>query len=210
MQLKTLHILAVSVLAFSEANAQIYVIDQQNDPEPITQKDAVAAVTPGQTFVPTLDGIGFADFLLNNFSGVTGEVSAELLGGINGAIIGASDVVDIPGDNTFSYYRFLFPSQITLTPGQTYALEVGQVGGGTVWICHQLADTYSEGTAFWASADLPQNWNFDYNFAEGIVVVPEPAVWGLISLGVVASLSSRRSRGGFINVLRSLRRLTSA
>ena len=73
MKLRTLHLFALSALTIPLAGAQI--IDQQNDPQPITQKDAVAVTASGQTFKPTLGGIDFADFIFNNFDGTPGQMS---------------------------------------------------------------------------------------------------------------------------------------
>jgi len=185
MKLRTLHLLALSALTIPLAGAQI--IDQQNDPQPITQKDAVAVTASGQTFKPTLGGIDFADFIFNNFDGTPGQMSLRIRDGIGGTILGTSDIVNVPGDNTFNYYRFTFPSQITLTPGHTYALEPFQLSGGTVWICERLEDNYADGAAYWGSGSLPAGWNFDYNFREGVVQIPEPAPWSLLSLAGVAS-----------------------
>jgi len=182
----------------SWVDAQI-VIDQEYDPQPITQKSAVSVVVPGQTFIPVLDGIDFADFILNNFAGMPGQVSAQLRDGVGGPILGVSDMVDVPGDNTFEYYRFQFPSRISLTPGETYALEMVQAGGGTVWICHRLEDGYAAGSAYWASGGVPAGWNFDHNFREGIVVVPEPTALALFGLGALAWL------GAHVNSPKSLR-----
>ena len=165
-------LLGAVVLALPAAIAQTFLVDQQNDPQPTTQKDNVPAVLPGQTFIPTLPGIDFADFILNNFSGVDGQLSVTLRSGIGGSILGTSDVVTIPGNNTHSYYRFLFPSRITLTLGVTYALEVVQVGGGTSWIENRPENNYPFGIGYWINGPAP--WNFDYNFREGIMVIPEP------------------------------------
>jgi len=187
MKLRILHLATVSALAISQVKAQTYIFDQQNDPQPITQKDAIAVTSSGQTFKPTLAGIDFAEFIFNNFDGTPGQMSLKIRDGIGGTILGTSDVVNVPSDNTFAYYRFTFPSQISLTPGHTYALEPFQLSGGTVWICERLENNYPDGAAYWGSSSLPAGWDFDYNFREGIVQVPEPAPWSLLSLAGVAS-----------------------
>ena len=198
MKLRTLQLLALSALAIPLANAQTYIIDQQNDPQPITQKDSVAVAASGQTFKPTLGGIDFAEFIFNNFDGTPGQMSLQIRDGIGGTILGTSDVLNVPGDNTFAYYRFTFPSRISLTPGHTYALEPLQLGGGTVWICERLENNYADGAAYWGNGPLPAGWNFDYNFREGIVQVPEPASWSIVCLAGSACalrlLNSRRKR----------------
>src|SRR5688572_6685982 len=149
MKPRLLNLLAISALVLPAGGAEIFLIDQQNDPQPVTQMDNVASLSPIQTFRPTLTGIDFADFVCNNVDGIPGQIRVQLRNGVGGLVLGMSAVVEIPGNNVWDYYRFSFPSRIALTPGQTYALQVIQVGGGTGWIMERPENNYPDGTAYW-------------------------------------------------------------
>jgi len=190
MKLRPLHLLGISFLILPAAHAQIVLIDQQNDPQPVTWIDSVAALSPIQTFIPTLTGIDFADFVFTVAEGVPAQLRVQIRNGVGGAVLGMSAVVEIPGSyNFWDYYRFDFQSRIALTPGQTYALQVIQVSGNTGWIMHRHENTYPNGTAYW---DGVAPMDYDYNFREGIVVVPEPATGALVSLCLAVCLGRRQ------------------
>ena len=190
MNLRVPCFLAVVALACSGAEAEIFVIDQQNDPQPITQKDSVIGLVLIQTFRPTFPGIDFADFICNAFEAAPAQLSVRVRDGVGGPILGTSGVVAIPNDNSIDWYRFVFPSRVALTPAQSYALEVIQVGGGSGWIGRTNEDHYPGSIAYWDGV-TPKN--FDYNFREGIVI-PEPAAWVLISLGAIYGFGVRLRR----------------
>src|SRR5215471_7326036 len=85
-------LLALASFPGAVGNAQTFIVDQQNDPQPINEVDNTSVLTPGQTFIPGLNGIGFADFMFENLTDTPGDLFVRVRAGKGGTILGSSSI----------------------------------------------------------------------------------------------------------------------
>ncbi len=98
-----------------------------------------SAFTPiGESFTPTLNGIQWAAFGMQAFSTTgTGVFDVELFQGVamSGTLLATSEPTTlpagfgIPGPGAYAY--FYFSSEVALTPGTPYTLDLNQLSGDT-------------------------------------------------------------------------------
>jgi len=143
----------------------------------------------GQSFTPSLTGIGFVRFHLfdlvrNNGTGAVVYVNLRS-DSITGTIISSTAPVALPdnfGAVNSGFADFFFPGEVPLQPGAKYYLQT-IVQAGDKWglfgdsFGYPGGDLYSNGTAF----------SSDFWFREG-VVVPEPSAIAVLLAGVGAFL----------------------
>ena len=194
--MKKLIIRTLLVLAAYCAHGQgTLIFDQQVSP--LTPTGVYNNIQPdpsGQSFIPTLSSVGFAQFYFTdaNFNGVGSTISVNLwsdsLG--TGTLLGTSEAVTMP-DAFTGASTFLFTTPITVTPGTTYYLQpVIQSGDSFEIAVGGLL--YPNGTAYLQGTAHP---NLDMWFREGIAV-PEPSSLSLVFLGFIAIYPVLRNRSG--------------
>jgi hypothetical protein len=150
----------------------------------------------GQSFIPSLSGVGFVRLFLSDsvFSGGSGAtVNVNLLeDSIIGNPIGTTTTITLPG-NYSGYTNLFFPTPVAVTPGTTYYFQLSapSVDNWTTSIVPRPTH-YTNGSAFFNgnSSSLYNLW-----FREG-EVVPEPTPALLFGAGWVLFIfqSVRRSK----------------
>jgi hypothetical protein len=139
----------------------------------------------GQSFTPSLSGIGFVrlnlfDQTRNNGTGAVVYVNLRS-DSITGPIVDSTTPVALPDNfglplNT-GFVTFFFPAEVPLQPGVKYYLQP-VVQSGDLWgifggsFGYTGGELYANGTAFTS----------DYWFREGIIV-PEPSMVALLLAG---------------------------
>jgi hypothetical protein len=150
----------------------------------------------GQSFVPTLSSIGFAQFYLADSS--PNQLGSTLFVNVwsgslgNGILLGQSTPVTV-GSFLAGTTTFFFSNPVALTPGDTYYLQPVVQSGDSESIGIVGGQAYPNGMAYLSGA--PQAGG-DLWFREG-TVVPEPSSLSLAVLGFI----------GIYPVLRKRRRL---
>ena len=193
--MKKLIIKAMLVLAAYCARGQgTLQFDQQVSPT--TAPGAYFNIQPdptGESFVPTLSSVGFAEFYFsdpNNFNGTGATISVNLWSGSigTGTLLGTTASVSMP-DVFTGQSTFFFSTPVTVNPGTTYYLQPVIQSGDSFQIGVGF-QTYANGTAYFqgnpdSSADL---W-----FREGMVV-PEPSPVSFAAIGFISLCAVLRRR----------------
>jgi len=180
--------------------AQGFMYDQQSSDESNggTGLSVIQDSQPiGQSFTPSLNGIGFArfhffDMVRNNGSGAVVYVNLRS-DSINGPIIDSTAAVAMPdnfGSVNTGFVDFFFSGNVPLQAGVKYYLQP-VVQSGDRWglfgdsFGYPGGDLYSSGVAF----------SSDFWFREG-TIVPEPSVTALlfIGTGMFCCLKGRKTR----------------
>ena len=166
----------------------------------LTPTDGYNNIQPdpsGQSFVPTLSSVGFAQFYLTDsaFNGSGSTIAVNLWSGSlgTGTLLGTSDAVAMP-DRFTGPSTFIFATPVAVVPGTTYYFQPVIQSGDSFQISIGGL-LYPNGAAYFQGTAHP---NIEMWFREGIVV-PEPSIISLSVLGLV----------GFCAVLRSRRKLKS-
>jgi hypothetical protein len=147
----------------------------------------------GQSFTPTLPGLGYVNLYIGDGvvgGGVAGTFAMNIRSGsIDGAILGTSSLLSLPR-GYIGLVTFQFDTEIQLTPGTTYYFQPEQktqLGG---WLASVSTYNYAGGNA--VLDGVPDSLN-DLWFQEGIVSVPEPSP-GLLVLAGALMYSATRLR----------------
>jgi hypothetical protein len=186
-------------VALSSSGQGVLIYDQQSNTNeshllPGSGGTIQDATPPwGQSFTPSLSGIGFIRLALSdgNASSSTGAVVYVNLiaGSIGGTVISSTAPVAMPG-NFAGFPTFFFPTNIPVTPGTTYYFTPVVQSGGRWDILSDMYN-YTGGSGWNAGSPVLAS---DLWFREG-VVTPEPSSAGLLSVGVGLFLLARqRSR----------------
>lgn len=185
MKLNRFSLLLVNLLfAFGSRGQGTLVYDQQSssDETPFPAGGGIIQqfAPLGQSFTPSLSGIGFVQLKLydnNPANGLGAALYVNLrAGSITGSLLGVTDVVGLT--NGFAgVVNFIFANQADLTPGTTYYLEP-VVQSGDQWKIDVNEYNYPGGTTISQGSAIPGS---DLWFREGIIV-PEPSVVSLFSL----------------------------
>jgi hypothetical protein len=191
---KITHRVAIVTLFAACAFGQgTFVYDQQSATESTSGGVTVVIQSNqpiGQSFTPSLDGVGFIRLFMGDttINGVGARVHVNLLANsITGLVLAATSPVTMP-DGYTGYTEFLFPTQVSVTPGTTYYLQP-VVETGDTWVTSIYNFNYPGGTAF--TLGSPRQFD-DLWFREGIVV-PEPSVAALALIGFGTFLYARRA-----------------
>lgn len=142
----------------------------------------------GQSFTPTLDSLNFIQiFPLNNFEPGLATLQLAVFPGIfSGPPLGLSEPIALPfGFEGIS--TFIFPSPVSLVPGQLYSFEVSETGNKTVFLNESGFNNYSGGTAIVSGNPATGPPGNDFWFVEGVQTVdalPEPSSFTLLGLGL--------------------------
>lgn len=141
--------------------------------------------TVGQSFTPSLNGVGFVRFRyfdINPGNSLGATLSVNLrANAINGPIVGTATPVTL-SDGFVGGVNFFFPSTIPVTPNATYFLETF-VQSGDNWGTAVIGDTYPNGIIY---GGLQPFSGQDLWFREGIIV-PEPSSALLLVMGCGAA-----------------------
>jgi hypothetical protein len=151
----------------------------------------------GQTFTPTLPSLNFVNLLTAEAAGTPFAVDVEIRdGSISGTILGTSLPVTVNpiSPTTVVVTSFIFPSTVTLVPGDLYVMQVVEISGEGL-VGSSNVNNYPGGTQILGGIPQP---NDDLWFQEGIST-PEPVmpilmITGLIALVVATRRPSRQSR----------------
>jgi len=177
-------------LACSANGQGTLIYDQQSSTESDLggQGFAIQSFQPmGQSFTPSLDGVGF--IRLHLVRGTFNQGAVIFLNlmtdSITGAVLAATSPVTLPV-GFIGTADFLFPNQIPLTPGTTYYFRPIIQSGGPFSLS---GDTfrYPGGSAFLNGNAVSE----DLWFREGIIV-PEPSTAALLLIGGSAVAYVRR------------------
>src|ERR1051325_10003086 len=175
-------VLAITFWPFVMAAQGTMVYDQQSSDEsnPGASFNTIQNVQPtGQSFTPSLNGIGFVRFNLfdrgpNNGIGATLFVNLRS-DSITGPIIDSTAPVTlVDSTGSFTFIDFFFSNNVPIQPGTKYFLQP-VVQSGDLWgivganFNYAGGELYANGTAF----------SSDYWFREG-VIVPEPSLTALV------------------------------
>lgn len=194
-----LKILTIAQFLPAVANAQgTFLYDQQSSDESNSGNSGnfiQSAQPTGQSFTPSLNGIGFVrlnifDWNANNGTGAVIYVNLRS-DSITGTIIDSTTPVSLPDNfglplgSGSQFVNLYFANTVPLQPGVTYFLQpVVQSGDVTVI----LGDVFNySGGAEYAFGNAS---TADYWFREGIVV-PEPSSSILLLLGATSLVRSR-------------------
>ena len=188
--------MALALLAAScscvVANAQLFEVDQANQPTPLGYFPLSPGAGVGQEFNPSLSGLDFVDLWIFSEApvGPAGFSVRIREGSITGGILGESGLAMIGSPPTLGPTHFSFPSTVGLTGGATHVIELLQLAGGAGWGAGYGPNSgYADGQALVGGNPV----GFDLWFREG-VAVPEPGIWTLGLAGVVMLGVSRRRR----------------
>jgi hypothetical protein len=194
--MKKLIIKVMAVLAAFCAHGQgTLQFDQQVNPT--TPPGGFGNIAPdptGESFIPTLSSVGFAQFYFDDasFDGNGSTISVNLWSGSigTGTLLGTSEAVSTP-DVFNGAATFFFTTPVSVTPGTIYYLQPfiqsGNIELGVV------GNNYPNGAAYLHGVQQ----TVDFWFREG-AVIPEPSTLSMFILGLVC----------FYKVLRNRRRLT--
>jgi hypothetical protein len=170
------------------AYGQSFLIDQHNDPPvPPNILRYWAAHPPfnppiGQEFKPSLNSLDFVDLRTHAGGGAaTGTFEIRIHAGSIAAPVLATSTPNIMTNGDETVVHFEFPSSVSLIPGDLYVMEFAQVEFGSAWGIGATGDTYAQGQMIWRGEPNAD----DLWFREGVVVVPEPSVTLIGSIGVM-------------------------
>jgi hypothetical protein len=189
---------AQGIIDQESANSPVQVLDNGNADGLNIQEDSPLL----QSFVPILSAI---DFVSLEFEDAPGNGTAGATVDVNlytgspypqiATLLGTSAAVYMPNgfNNSGLFFAgiatFDFSTLIALTPGQAYYLEPVVLSGDNPWDIVTIGNTYPNGRVFEDGIGL----NSDFWFQEGILAVPEPAIYALFGLGILVLAYKRRS-----------------
>ena len=135
----------------------------------------------GQSFVPSLGGVGFVRMYLSdrNADGIGTTVYVNIRSGsLSGAVVGFTSPVAVP-DLFHGPTNFFFATEVALTPGVTYYLQPVIQSGQDFGTGYDNHYGYTGGNAFFngTASQFDDLW-----FREG-VIVPEPSTTALLLVG---------------------------
>lgn len=195
-------ILFISVLFVSNfiviglaSASSITLIDQENPGPYETTNGALAPFSFGQSFTPSFSSMNAIEFLLGGTGTAVVNIRDEVLGldGFGGNIIAQSLPLsfDFLGSH---FFRFDFPSMVSLNPGHTYVAEISLISGD-IGVRHTQGNAYSGGQFLHQDFPLDVFSEADLVFAEGIMTaVPEPESYVMLIAGLGLFLSQRRRK----------------
>lgn len=156
--------------------------DQQVSP--LTPPGGTFSIAPdptGQSFIPTLSSVGFAEFYFDDasFNGIGATISVNLWSGSigTGTLLGTSDAVSTP-DFFNGAATFLFTTPVSVTPGTIYYLQPFIQSGDPIQL-GVVGNNYANGAGYLHGVQQAG----DFWFREG-TVVPEPSILSLSLIGI--------------------------
>jgi hypothetical protein len=180
-------LLYFTFLLIVSGQSTVFVYDQQSSTETSTIEGTYSTLnlgTLGQTFTPSLSGVGFVRVILGGFgSPIYSQTFTMTLrsGSPTGTVLATSMPLTLFSTNL--YANFTFSNNVPVTPGNVYYFELPVARN---WQLYESSGfNYSGGSSFAGGVVL--NSSFDLWFREGILVpAPEPGTLGLGLLGVGA------------------------
>jgi len=167
-----------------KSNAQgTMIFDQQSSSTNNTGEfaaDIQANQPVGQSFTPSLDGVGFVRLYVtdNFFDGIGTTIFVNLrFGSITGAVLGATFPLSVP-DRFHGVTNFFFSTTLPVIPGNTYYFQPVVQSGQDFGVGYDSRFLYPGGNAFFHGAG---DTFYDLWFQEGIV--PEPSTLALLLIG---------------------------
>ena len=179
-QLFILFAIIVSPHAFS----QTPVVDQVNEVYYPPATWNIEYFHPmGQEFKPTLTSLNFFELMLMDFSGRYGasELAVSIhTGTITGPVIGVSQSLSL-WQSFQGVAQFNFDTAVSLTPGDTYVMQVDVASGGDWGVGSSGTSSYAYGRELQSGVPVAGD---DLFFREGIIAVPEPSTLACSGLGL--------------------------
>ena len=187
-------LVAVVWLSGGQLSAQVLVVDQASGDtnELIQVFTQIPDNRIAQSFTPSLSAVGFVQF--SEFvPGMPGNDQVTFMvnlraGAYDGPILGSTEPV-VLFRGPIQIGTFYYTANIPVTPGLLYFFEPVLLSAGFVDIGIKFPSSYPGGDA-WNNGLQGMG---DYWFREGIVV-PEPCMVWLASLGIGALVRHRRVR----------------
>ena len=176
-----------------------FIYDQQSSTSEIVWPYGAGAhirqLSPyGQSFTPSLSGIGFVRLNLNDNDPNNGLGATLYLNlranSISGSILAVTPLVVLSNGFT-GPVNFLFSSEVPLTPTSTYVFELVLQLGSDFWNADAGEYSYPGGIVF---ANGTPSDGSDMWFREGIYIVPEPSSGTLVLVCGGLALWVRRKR----------------
>ena len=166
--MKSLYQPALSLVSLCLLSASLYgdewIVDQSNvfDPNgPIVRLNMIAPglVAPEVGFTPATNTLNFVD-LLTESGGGSPAATLQVLILRDGAVVGASDLLDVT-NSVPATYSFRFYPSVPLVPGTNYVIEVQSVDGW--WTALGKSDLFfREGTVVPAPVPPPLTIHLSY------------------------------------------------
>jgi hypothetical protein len=197
---------ALALSLATQASQAALVVDQQQTAQTVEGVAMLPSWTSiGQSFIPTLDSIDWAEFMLRAETSTPVTVRLSILDGVSGnnglggAVLGMSDPETVLFSDTLGTVTFDFGTPIALTPGNTYVLQVNLLSGGVLKFGSTFNSPYTDGRMFQSPYPTTIMQAEDFYFREGVTAavngVPEPS--GLVLAGLaLAGLAAVRRRQG--------------
>lgn len=197
----------MALCCWSALGQGTFIYDQQSASSDYTTGEGAFDLTlhqpAGQSFIPTLDSVGFVRLQMGDITmSVGATLSVNLwfgsIGG-SGTLLGSTDPVYVPfyfGHGTAptsGETNFFFTTPVAVTPGQTYYLQPVVESGDTIFAnVTQGPGAYPNGSLILDGT----NGFSDLWFREGVYQTPEPWSWSIILLGggIFSCFGSRRRR----------------
>ena len=156
----------------------------------------------GESFTPTLGGIGFAAIALQAFSanpadGATFDVELFEGVGASGKLLATTAAVQLPGGfgipGPGAYAYFDFDREVALTPGTPYTLILDRISGANFSVLASATGEAGDQAVLLGSGQP----GYNLTFGEGVDAAPEPSSLTLVGLGLVSvalAMSRKRAR----------------
>ena len=171
---------AVVLLALSAgrtAAAHDFVVDQSNEPTPMSHHSIQYYMPLGQEFVPTMPQLDVVELDILDLSG-TGPAELRVRirhDAFDGPVLGESAIVTMAPWHDGALH-FDFPEPVPLTPGQRHIIEVVLLSGSNPMLGSGDDTRYDNGRGFLRGEFIADDFWFRTGLDRSVPV--RPRTWG--------------------------------